>query len=247
MVEGFGGYIGSGTIFIKREGSDGWTEIGNVTDFKINETEADTKERISRMVGTYGQALDTQRITKPPKISMTVDTLDPDNMAMALRGIVEKIERKAGSKSDIEITAVKGAYVELEDKFVKNVTVTSNDGTTTYEKGKDYKVNETLGLIKILEDGSITDGEALKVSYDYGVATFYKIKGSKQAQISCALKVESRNEVNGKELTIEIFKAVISPAKEVSFITEDFNSIDLEGTIITPEGKDTGYIVTMRG
>ena len=46
------------------------------------------------------------------------------------------------------------------------VTVTSSDGSTTYEEGTDYEVDPVKNKIVRLEDGTITSGEEVQLSYD---------------------------------------------------------------------------------
>ncbi|MBQ3059610.1 MAG: phage tail sheath family protein [Desulfovibrio sp.] len=50
---------------------------------------------------------------------------------------------------------------------VRDLTLTSQDGTTTYEQDKDYTLDAASGLLTRLEDGAIAEGGTAKASYAY--------------------------------------------------------------------------------
>jgi len=239
------GFLGAGDLLIDRDLQGGFIYVGNATQFAVNETDADVKERISKMRETYGQALDTVTLPKPPKIAITIDEFNVDNLAIALRGLIEVIEVAAGSVSDVSYTARKGKWIPLEHRNIQEsgFTVTNEDGSTTYTLGTDYQVNYRLGMLFITEEGAITDGQTIKVAYNYGETAGKRIKASRNSEIEAALILDGLNKVNGKDCTVRVFKAKLRPASEVDFLADDFQSLALEGTLVTPEGYTEPYVV----
>lgn len=235
------GFLGKGQVYVDRDMQGQYVPIGNATKFAIAETDADVKERISRQKDTYGQALDRVAIPKPAKITIEMDEVDANNLAIALRGIVEQIT-ESGSVTDESHTAALGKYIKLAHSNVSNVVVKDSGGTTTYEEGVDYKIRGSVGLIEILSGGSITDGEALKISYSYD-ETSSKVTGSKETEIQAALILEGTNQVNGKDCRVYVYKARMMPTSAVDFLADDFTTITLEGTLLKPEDKDEPYYI----
>ena len=237
------GFLGAGDLLIDRDLQGGFLYVGNATQFAINETEADVKERISKMRDTYGQALDTVTLAKPPKITITIDEFDVENLAIALRGIVEVLNQASGSVTNQEYTAKADKWIELGKRKVSSVVVKSQDETTTYNEGEDYVVNTRLGLLKVLSSGAISDGATIKVSFSYEAVTGKRVLASRQAEIECALLLDGMNKVNGRDCTVRVYKAKLRPSAEVDFLADDFQSLTLEGTLVTPEGKTEPYVV----
>ncbi len=238
------GFIGAGKIYIDRDRKNQWIDIGNANKFAISETEVEIKERISKQPETYGQALDRVPIPKPAKITIEIDDLKVENLALALRGIVEEIN-ESGNVTDESVQLRYGYYSKLQHRNVSSVVVTDSSGTTTYEEGVDYEVNKGLGLIKPIESGSIGDGDIVLVDYSYSTAGRI-IRGSRQPEIECAIELDGINRVNQEPCIVTIYWAKLSPASEVDFLAEDFQNLTLEGTIITPPGKEQGYDVFVK-
>lgn len=237
------GFLGKGNVYVDRDINNKFISIGNATRFAINETEVDVKERFSRQLDSYGQALDSVAINKPPKISIEIDEARAENLALALKGTIEVVDVASGSVSGESITAAHDAYVALEYENVSNVVVKDETDTTTYTEGTDYEVNTRMGWIKVLSTGSIADGDTLHVSYDYGAKKAYKIKGSKQAEILCQIVLDGENVVNNKRCRVKVYQAKVRPSAEVDFLADDYVKISLEGTLVTPEDKTEPYIV----
>ncbi len=110
------GFLGSGDMYMDRLADDGsstgYILAGNSTQFAIEE-ETETKERISTGRDTYGQALDTASIKKPAKISITLDEINKENLAIALLGEVADLSQGSGTGETETVTAKSGKYVEL--------------------------------------------------------------------------------------------------------------------------------------
>ncbi len=145
------GFLGSGDLYLDRLADDGSSNgfilAGNATQFAIQE-ETETKERISTGRDTYGQALDTASIKKPAKISVTLDELNRENLAMALLGEVADLSQGAGTGEVETITAKLGKFVELAKTNLAeaNFTVENEDGATApdWVASTGYILNDTI-------------------------------------------------------------------------------------------------------
>lgn len=129
------GYLGSGDLHMDRLTEDGLSTgfvlVGNATQFAITE-ETETKERISTGRDTYGQALDTASIKKPAKITITLDELNKENLAMALLGEVSVLNQGSGTGVSEVVSAKSGKFLELGkgNLATANLKVEANDGAT---------------------------------------------------------------------------------------------------------------------
>lgn len=57
--------------------------------------------------------------------------------------------------------------LQLPEEDILEVTVTDTAANTTYAEGTDYILSKSTGLITRTADGSISDGESVKVAYAY--------------------------------------------------------------------------------
>jgi len=242
------GFLGSGDLYMDRYDASGNAQgfyvVGNAFKFAIKE-ESEIKERESRMKDTYGQALDTVSIKKPAKISITVNDLKKENLAMCLLGDLSDLAVTGSSVTDEAMTAKHDLYVPLAQRNITSGTVvlTDSTGTTTYVLGTDYEVHLKLGMIKALSTGAITDAQSLLVDYDYGSLAGGKIAGSARPTIKAALKLDGLNQANQKECMVNVLEAVLTPTGEVDFLSENWNEVGFEGSLNTPTGQTSPYIV----
>ena len=237
------GFLGKGEVYIDRDLQGEYLPIGNATRLAIGETEAEIKERISRRLATFGQALDRVAIPRPAKIEIILDEIDAKNLAVALRGLVEDVT-DSGSVTDEAVTAKHDKYIKLAHDGIDEATVvvTNDDGSVTYTRDQDYVIRPSVGLLMALSTGAIADGQALLVDYQYN-ETCKKIIGSRRAEIEGALILEGENQANGQPCRVYVYKARLMPTTEVDFLAEEFTSITLEGTLLTPQDKTEPYIV----
>lgn len=238
------GFLGKGDVYIDRDLKGQFRLLGNTTKFAIAETEADVKERTSKMRDTYGSALDTVIIPKPAKISIELNDIDAKNMALALRGLIEEIDVTAGNVplSDFEVTEL-DVWLETGHTNISDVVVKNSDESATYVENEDYVVNGRLGMIKFLSSGGVAKGDTVRLGYNYGNVTGKRIKAGRVTEIECALLLDGQNMTNGKDCTVRVFKCKLRPASEVDFLMDDFQSLSLEGTLVVPEGQTEAYHV----
>ena len=143
------GFLGSGDLYMDRLADDGSSNgyilAGNATQFAIEE-ETETKERISTGRETYGQALDTASIKKPAKLSITLDEINKENLAMALLGEVEDLSQGSGTGEVETVIAKLGKFIQLAKSNLAeaNFKVENKDGATasTWASSSAYVVGD---------------------------------------------------------------------------------------------------------
>ena len=143
------GLLASGNLRIDRKdatgASTGLLDVGNATKFEIQE-ESEVKERISTGTEDYGQVLDTVAIKKPAKISIEVNDLRADNLAMAFLGDVAVLNQGAGTGESETVTAKSGRFVQLAkgNLATANFKVEANDGVTAsaWSSSNAYSVDD---------------------------------------------------------------------------------------------------------
>lgn len=129
-----------------------------------------------------------------------------------------------------DLTAV-GAFVSGGD-----VLVTDSVGTSIYDVTDDWVLSTTLkddaiGRILIVSDGQITDGESIKVSYDYNYAAYTQISAFTQTEIEGTLRFVSDNPV-GNDEELKAWRVSLTPEGDTAMIGDDWASMSFTGEIL---------------
>lgn len=255
------GFLGSGDLYYNRVvgGVDqGWLRMGNATKMEIKEN-TELKERKSKGKATYGQVLDSVAVKQPAELAITLDDLDKDVLAMAFLGDVTDIDVTGASIIDEgHATGKYGGFVRLAFGNVSNVVVTdSATGLITYAPNVDYKVvSADTGMIQLLkgdgtddiaEDEAYDDGvSGLKISYDYGTFTGSKVSGGTTSSIKVGLLLDGENFADQTKVNVDVWEAVLAPQTGIDFLQDDFATLDLNGTLNTPDGATSAYEVNQQ-
>lgn len=127
-------YLGAGALYIDRLNADGTRTglslVGNATKLEIK-PDGDVKEQLSKGRGTYGQVIATAMLPKPTTITVDLNQLDKNVLAMAFMGDVSEINEASGSVVDEVVTALSvGKYVSLAKRNLAStgLNVSKRDG-----------------------------------------------------------------------------------------------------------------------
>lgn len=240
------GFLGSGDLYYNRvvDGvSQGWYRFGNATRFEIKEN-AEIKERISRQSATYGQVLDSVSIKQPAEISVTLDDLDYKNLALVFLGDTSAVDVTGSTvTAEAAVAPAVGASFQVANRKISAVTVTGPSGTPTYTEGTDFEVeNAELGLIRIIGT-TLTGGETLEVNYTYASMTANKVTGGTDSSIKVALMMDGKNLADDSKVMVNVLEAVMTPETGVDFLSEEFATLEMTGTLNTPAGQSSSYVV----
>lgn len=138
----------------------------------------------------------------------------------------------------------KGTYQVSASQTFASGAITGAAGTA-YDEGEDFIVNATLGWVKALSTGAITDGEPLKVSGAYGAVAGKEISGGTESQIRAKFKLDGVNFVDNAPCITTVHEAVISADAAFDFLADDFNNVTLKGKPKTPAGFVAPFTVRL--
>lgn len=218
-------YSGTGTVFLAPVNASGvktgaFKQVGNAypLSFQVATSQVEVK---SRMVATAGQTIASKTEIDGTSGSLTLREWDAANLAWALSGSYSALTGTGGTVTDEVVTApAAGDYVELANADVSSVVIQDATDTTTYEAGTDYLLNAKLGLLTIVDGGSISESDTLHVDYEYAAKSGYKVEIGTQTQIRVAVKAELYNEFSGESFSLELDSVVLSANAEINFISE---------------------------
>lgn len=241
------GFLGCGTLYFDRlvDGSStGWVKVGNAMKFAIK-SNSTLKERKSKSCDSYGQTIDSVSVPEPSELSVTLDDLQRENLAIAFLGNDFQNDITAGTVTDEPVTApALGSIFQTALGQISGLVITDLGGVTTYVAGTDYKIdNAAVGLVQILVGGAITQGESLLVDYSNGGFTSGKVTGGTESQIKTAIKLVGTNLVNETGVEVDVWRATLAPNSEIDFLSDDYTTIDLQGRIELDEVRGNGFEV----
>lgn len=101
-----------------------------------------------------------------------------------------------------------------------------------YVADTDYEIDETFGLLKCLSTGDIEDAQSLEVDYTYASYAGYKVLANQVQKIDCRLRFTGKNLNTDDNVMILVHHVSLVPSGDMSWITEDFGTLDFTGDII---------------
>ncbi len=117
-------------------------------------------------------------------------------------------------------------------------------GTVEATLNTDYTIGITggkLGWITLTDDSRIEFREPLLVDYTYAARSGYRIKGAVQPVCKVRWVLDGENFVDGTPVFIEVYETQAMPTSPVDFLADDWQSLELSATPVTPPGKDHPY------
>ncbi|PIE72291.1 MAG: hypothetical protein CSA20_08485 [Deltaproteobacteria bacterium] len=236
----FFGFVGQADAYIDiltdAGVSTGMVLKGNCKAF-TPEPHFGTKELIGNGLNNFGQAICSVTIPKPMTATIVFNQLDRDLFALAFFG-TSSAAQTSGTMTDKAITAIVGKGVSLGRYLVSDVVVKDSSGATTYNAGDDYTVNTNLGMITVLADGAIGEGDGLLVSCSYAAAGA-SMEAMTKSNVRIAVKLDGKNYADGKTFVTEIYKMRLASSSDFSLVGSDFVEVTFKGTLETPEGGST--------
>jgi hypothetical protein len=111
--------------------------------------------------------------------------------------------------------------------------------TTTYVAGTDYELSTTLkddviGRVKVIDGGSITEGDVLHVTFGYLAATYTEVQAFANTQIEGKLRFISDNPAGGDQ-ELEVWRVSLTPSGDTALIGDDWSTLGFSGEILKDE------------
>lgn len=219
----------------------------NVTQLELTPPSPETIDRASYQRDTYGQVLDSVNLPgEAPRMVMAFDSLPAALLADALAGTTEAYTAALQTVTGEAVTLSQDVWRKLPYPGVDaaSVVVTlESDGTTVLTRGTDYDVEAGTGLIRAMNE---TSAVAVSVDYDTEASTGQRILGATEITKKRQIIMDGKNLVTGKEARVTIFSASFSASQAVDLMAREFITGTLEGTMTTPEGKNSPYEIVMK-
>lgn len=212
---------------------DGFYFVGNCPEFTLNR-EADT---LPHYDSTRGFRRKDEEITIESRMngSISCDDVRPQTAGLFLMGQeVTLTVASATGLSTVIVGARKGRSYQLGEtasqpsgaRSVTNVEVTlTSTPATVYVLNTDYTLDAELGMITILESGSIANDAGLTVNFDQGAHTRPQVIASDN-EAQGALKYISYNPI-GQRLDYFFPWVKVRPNGDISLISEEWMTIPL--------------------
>ena len=115
---------------------------------------------------------------------------------------------------------------------------------TDYALGVD---NSFKGWVQLTEATNIEPGEPLLVDYSYQAQTGYRIKGATQPVCRVRWFLDGENFATGEPVEITVHDTQTMPNAAIDFLSDNWQSIGLDITPVTPPGKDAPYEIFYPG
>jgi len=157
----------------------------------------------------------------------------------------------SGSENDHFYKVTTGGTVGTTEPTWPTDGSTVEDGTAVFQDmglieaaATDFEVIARTGMIRALSTGNIEAEEVLSIAYDYLDVSGAKVLGAVQPTIKAYLFLDGINKVDGKDVEVEVWEAQLRPTSPVDFLADDFTSLEMEGTPVTPTDKDSPFVIT---
>ncbi|MCB2218057.1 MAG: hypothetical protein KQH59_18500 [Desulfobulbaceae bacterium] len=230
-------FRGSLDLYYQVEQSDGSFgpvyPAGNVTSFELV-PDAEELEVISTGNADYGQALDSMIEAKPTKGNFTVNRFNIDSWALAFMGEVAARSGTETNVTDEVVAAVPGEIFKLANLDISSLVLTDTTGTTTYVAGTDYEIVDAgLGLVKVLSDGAIAEGN-IHADYTAAAPSGWLLNAGTKSSKFIKLWGRGINRFNNKRSIVQVPRASVKPSGGFSIVGTDPASIQMDLTCNVP-------------
>jgi hypothetical protein len=225
---------------------EGWGDQLEADRFEIT-PDSEVKEKISKSREAYGQAIASIPLAKPTKLVLIISGANKAAMALQFQGVLSTYSQGAGAIAE-DVVAKLDKWVSLTKRNIESAAFAVNlkaAPQTVYALGTDYVVDYAAGAIKVLESGAIAANAELHVTGQAAAVSGTRIRGGTQTRVRCGAKFVGVNLVDESPMTAEVYEVQLRSTQGFDFLADDFNGIQLEGTMVKPADKDEAYIVDM--
>lgn len=214
---------------------------GNVAELKLA-LKTDVLEHYESQTGQ--RTLDHRMVKqKSATVNLTLEEFTKENLALALYG--NHVTAVPGTVTDEPIGGVTpmvgDRYFFAHPKVSSLVVKDSSATPVTLVAGVDYTVDPDFGALQFLR---LNDGGApavpyvapFKASYAFDVAT--QIGIFTQPLPERYLRLEGLNTAQGNaKVLVELYRVAFDPLKEISFISDEYNKFEMEGSLLADATK----------
>jgi hypothetical protein len=220
----------------------GWGDQLGADKFELT-PDSEVKEKTSKKRESYGQAIASVPLAKPTKIAITISAANREALAMQFQGVLAAYSQSSGSVAGT-VTAKLDKWVALIKRNLVEAGLTFTGATSgLLVKDTDYQVNFATGEVKFLSTGAADANEVITVVGTANAVSGTRIRGGTQVQVRAQARFVGVNLVDSGPMRAEVYEASLRSTQGFDFLADDFNGIQLEGTVVIPAGKTEGFIV----
>lgn len=207
---------------------------GNVAELKLS-LKTEVLEHFESQTGQ--RSLDHRMVKqKSASVNLTIEEFTKENLALALYG--NHVTGAGGSVTDEPLGGVApviGDRYFLAHPKVDALTLIDSAGSpASLVAGTHYTADTDFGAVQFLDIAGFTP--PFKASYTFGTAT--QIGIFTQALPERYLRLEGINTAHGNDkVLVELYRVAFDPLKEISFISDDYNKFELEGSLLADTTK----------
>jgi len=236
------GLLCSGNINIALLADDGTNNgflgLKNTVELSIANGDSGEQVRKSKMIESFGQALDTVFSPGAPTLTIGLDDIDADTIGMSFRGDVGALNLPAIAAQASTLSVTPGLWFPLAPPgyAVTNVSVKDSAGVTTYVLGTDYQLDAAGAMIYIIPTGTIVAGD-IKTTIDATAVTGKRVTPATKTSLRVGIRGRLKNLANGKMLNLVVPDSTLYPGEAVDFLSGNFAINKLTGPIRTIVGN----------
>ena len=227
-----------GRVYLGKRDTNGEpTEVrspGNVAELKLS-LKTDVLEHYESQTGQ--RTLDHRMVKqKSATVKLTIEEFTKENLSLALYGnFVTSAPGTVTAETLGGVAPVIGDRYFLAHPKVSTLVVTDSAATpATLTLGTNYTAETDFGAIQFLDVTGFT--APFKASYGFGVAT--EIGIFTQPLPERYLRLEGLNTAQGNaKVLVELYRVAFDPLKEISFISDDYNKFEMEGSLLADSTK----------
>lgn len=243
------GFLGAGDLFLRRyvNGVLGqWQGPYEASKFEIKPN-VDVKELVSKGRNTYGQVIESATIPQPADLTIDMQEVNKESLAIALLGTVAPLTQSGGTLTAevLPNDVVLDAWYPLSKHNLTGTPVlTDSAAAVTYVYGTDYIVDKSMGWVKALSTGAIPAlSDGMKFTSAYLATAGNRISGMTDPSLRVQARLEGKNFADGLPVRVTVYEAVIAADSAFDFLQDDFGVISLPGRMKTPVGYTEPFIV----
>ncbi|HKJ72915.1 MAG TPA: hypothetical protein VKA19_02255 [Alphaproteobacteria bacterium] len=184
---------------------------------------------------------------------LVCDEVAPENLAMFVIGAASTHTQASATGSTETLTSVSPGTMRIVGatasnpigvRDISNVTVTGGGGSPSYTEGTDYTLDLTAGTITVLENGNISDGDDLDLTYDVASKSWDHIESSNTKQVKGEL-VFIGDYTTGENDDQYFPNVDLQPSGDFNIKSrQDFQQIEFDMSIMEPSSGEEMYIDT---
>jgi hypothetical protein len=207
---------------------------GNVAGLKLS-LKTDVLEHYESQSGQ--RTLDHRMVKqKSASVNLTIEEFTTANLALALYGSV--VSDNAGTVTDEPLG---GANPKIGDRYFlahpKVSALTLRDSTAapkTLNNGTHYTADTDFGAIQFLDLTGFVP--PIHAAYQFGAIDSVGI--FTQPLPERFMRLEGINTAQGNaKVLVELWRVAFDPLKEISFISDDYNKFELDGSLLADSSK----------